>query len=90
MFTEDGKFRIRNSRCSTCIFNKTSPHFRDLPRYLDQVREDKGNGFKGWRVCHDDMENKEDRCCRGFWNAHKNDFSAGRIAQMLDIVNEVE
>lgn len=89
MFTEDGEFLIRDSQCRTCIFKKNSPHACDLERYLNEIREDKGTGFTGWRVCHDDMENKT-RCCRGFWNAHKSDFVAGRIVQMLDIAKEVE
>jgi hypothetical protein len=43
-------------------------------------------GFKGHRVCH----HSADVCCRGFWEAHKDEFPAGQIAQRLNIVEFVE
>ena len=49
----------------------------------DQVRDDHTDGFKGFRVCH----HHDSACCRGFWNAHKDEFQLGQLAQRLDAVN---
>jgi hypothetical protein len=42
--------------------------------------------FKGHRICH----HSNDVCCRGFWNRHKDHFSAGQLAQRLGAVQFVE
>jgi len=42
-------------------------------------------GFRGYRICH----HSKGLCCRGFWDAHKDEFPAGQIAQRLRLVQFV-
>lgn len=68
--------------CKTCIF-RPELHW-DLEKLLCQIID--GHGFfNGWRICH----HSEDVCCRGFWEAHKDDFAEGQIAQRLNLVEFV-
>jgi hypothetical protein len=78
-------FRVQRRLCATCIYRPDSP--LDLKRLEDQVR-DKYMGFKGWRACH--HAKGKTVCCRGFWNAHKDEFAAGQIAQRLNLVEFVD
>jgi len=32
----------------------------------------------------------DDACCRGFWNAHKDEFQLGQVAQRLGLVRFVK
>lgn len=72
-------FLVRRTPCPTCIYRADST--LNLQQLEDQVR-DKYVGFKGYRVCH----HTKRACCRGFWNAHKDEFAAGQIAQRLGLV----
>lgn len=75
-------FKVRASRCATCIYSKRTPIFRRTVEDLeDEVRDERGF-FRGHRICH----HTEDACCRGFWNRHKDDFPVGQIAQRLGAV----
>ena len=76
-------FDVMENACATCIYRKDSP--LDLERLENQIR-DEFVGFKGFRVCH----HHSSACCRGLWNAHKDDFNLGRIAQRLNAVNFVK
>ena len=76
-------FRVQAKPCETCIYRKDSP--LDLVKLEDQVR-DRRVGFRGHRICH----HSKDICCRGFWNAHKDEFPMGQIAQRLGMVEFVE
>jgi hypothetical protein len=75
-------FRVQKRMCKTCIYRPDSP--LDLKKLEDDVR-DKYVGFRGHRICH----HSDDVCCRGFWNAHKDEFAAGQIAQRLKLVEFV-
>ena len=75
-------FKVMDKPCGTCIYRKDSP--LDLRGLEDQVRSPHG-GFSGHRVCH--HSEKGGGCCRGFWNAHKDEFQAGQIAQRLGVVD---
>lgn len=75
-------FRVQAKPCETCIYSKASQ--LDL-RKLEADVADRYGGFKGYRVCH----HSEDVCCRGFWNAHKDQFALGQIAQRLNLVEFV-
>ena len=75
-------FQVLAQACETCIYRKDSP--MNLQELEDQVR-DPHIGFRGHRVCH----YTADVCCRGFWNAHKNEFPAGQIAQRIGVVEFV-
>jgi hypothetical protein len=76
-------FRVQKRMCATCIYRPDSP--LDLKKLENDVR-DKYVGFRGHRVCH----HSKDACCRGFWQAHKDDFAMGQIAQRLRLVEFVE
>ena len=78
-----GTFRVQRRMCDSCIYKPESP--LDLKRLEAQVADPHG-GFKTFRVCH----HSKDVCCRGFWEAHKNEFPVGQLAQRLDIVEFVE
>lgn len=76
-------FKVQKKMCATCIYRPDSS--LDLEVLEDDVR-DPYMGFKGHRVCH----HSDDVCCRGFWNAHKDEFQMGQVAQRLDMVEFVE
>lgn len=76
-------FRVQRRQCSTCIYRKDSP--LDL-RALEAAVRDRYIGFTGHRICH----HSDDACCRGFWNAHKDEFPMGQIAQRLGMVEYVD
>ena len=69
--------------CATCIDRRDSP--LDLKKLEADIADPHG-GFTGFRICH----HSDTACCRGFWNAHKDRFPLGQIAQRLGLVNFVE
>jgi hypothetical protein len=77
-------FKVQRRLCATCIYRPDST--LDLAK-LEADVADKYGGFKGYRVCH---HGKRKTCCRGFWNAHKDQFAAGQIAQRLNCVEFVD
>lgn len=80
------KFQVQKELCSTCIFKKESGF--DLRALLKAIT-DRFGFFKGYRECHH-AKRGSGVCCRGFWNAYKDDFATGQIAQRLDLVEYVE
>lgn len=76
-------FKVQKRMCATCVYRPDTP--LDLAALEAQVR-DPHMGFKGHRICH----HSTDVCCRGFWEAHKDEFALGQIAQRLDMVEFVE
>ncbi len=72
-------FRVQRTPCATCIYRKDSP--LSLVKLENDVR-DRYGGFAEHRICH----HSEDACCAGFWNAHKDEFQLGQIAQRLNAV----
>jgi hypothetical protein len=79
-------FKVMTTLCDTCIYKKGLGW--DIKRLEAEVK-DKYIGFKGWRECHH-AERGSGVCCRGFWNAHKDEFQAGQIAQRMKLVEFVE
>lgn len=79
-------FRVRRTKCATCIYRKDSP--LDLDKLEADVR-DPHVGFRTFRACHHHHPDT-DVCCRGFWNAHRDEFTAGQLAQRLGLVEEVD
>jgi hypothetical protein len=79
-------FKVQQRMCATCIYRPDSS--LDLKALEDAVR-DPHMGFKGHRICHHAPKGSQ-VCCRGFWNAHKNEFQAGQIAQRLNAVEFVD
>jgi hypothetical protein len=77
-------FRVQKKMCATCIYRPDSP--LDLKRLEDAIRDPfPFDAFRTYRICH----HSENICCRGFWDAHKNEFNLGRIAQRLGMVEFV-
>ena len=80
-------FKVQKKMCATCIYRPDSP--LDLAELEKQVRDPYIWGdFKTHRACHH-AHAKDGVCCRGFWDAHKDEFPAGQIAQRLDAVEFV-
>jgi hypothetical protein len=78
-------FKVQAKQCPTCIYRKDSQ--LDLKKLEAQIADPYLRGFfSGWRICH----YAKDVCCRGFWNRHKNDFTAGQLAQRLNFVEFVD
>ncbi len=78
-------FRVQKKLCETCIYHKSSP--LDLKKLEADVADGNMEGFFcGYRICH----HSDDVCCRGFWEAHKDDFQLGQIAQRLNMVEFVD
>lgn len=75
-------FKVQKRMCTTCIYRPDSP--LDLEKLERDVADGHG-GFRGHRICH----HSTDVCCRGFWEAHKNNFPMGQIAQRLNMVEFV-
>jgi hypothetical protein len=71
--------------CATCIYRPDSS--LDLKKLERDVADSRMDGyFKGHRICH----HSKDVCCRGFWDKHKEDFTAGQLAQRLGGVQFVD
>jgi hypothetical protein len=77
-------FQVQDKACATCIYRKDSP--LDLAQLEAVIADPYVAGmFTGHRICH----HSETACCRGFWNKHKDHFTAGQIAQRLQLVEFV-
>ena len=71
--------------CATCIYRSDSS--LSLKKLETDVADSHMKGyFKGYRICH----HSKKVCCRGFWDKHKDDFTAGQLAQRLDVVQFVD
>ena len=72
-------FKVQQRMCATCIYRPESP--LDLAKLESDIADPRMQGyFIGYRVCHHTHPSDE-TCCRGFWNAHKDHFTAGQLAQ---------
>ena len=76
-------FIIRATACDTCIYKPGLGW--DIARLEEQIADGFG-GFNGFRACHHHPDNAQ-RCCRGFWNKHKDHFALGQVAQRLGFVD---
>lgn len=73
MSTDAATLQVRKTMCATCIYRDDSP--LDLAQLEAQVADDHMEGFfKGYRACHHHKGTTV--CCRGFWEAHKDEFTA--------------
>lgn len=80
--------KVQRRMCSTCIYRPDSP--LDLSLLESQVADPYMEGhFRGYRICHH-ASNASAVCCRGFWEAHKDDCTPTQIAQRLGIVEFVD
>lgn len=77
------KLRVQREKCETCIFGRS---VLELGPLLDEVRDPHVRGyFRSWRVCH----HSRDAVCQGFWEAYKDKFDVGQVAQRLNLVKYV-
>jgi hypothetical protein len=76
--------KVQKKRCNECLFGDNFVVSCEERR--DEVIRD-ALAKDSYFVCHkSSISNKkkdEDVCCRGYWDAHKDDFNLGRIAQRL-------
>ena len=77
--------KVQRRRCATCIYRPDT--FFDLEKLEAQVR-DPHMGFWGYRACHHVQSGTV--CCRGFWDAHRDEFQLGQLAQRLNAVEFVD
>jgi len=78
-------FKVQRRMCATCIYRPDSA--LDLKKLERDVADKHMAGyFRGHRICH----HSKDVCCRGFWDKHKDDFTAGQVAQRLKLVRFVD
>lgn len=81
-------FKVQARLCASCIYRKDSP--LDLARLEGQIADPHMAGyFVTYRACHHAPPGSA-ICCRGFWNAHKDHFTGGQLAQRLGCVEYVE
>lgn len=81
-------FRVQQRMCSTCIYRPNSS--LDIAKLEADIADPNMRGFfQGYRECHH-AERGSGVCCRGFWEAHKDDFTAGQLAQRLGHLRFVE
>lgn len=85
-------FLVQRKLCATCIYKPGLGW--NIEHLENQVREYRADGlalrfFAGYRLCHH-TKNKDDVCCRGFWDRHKNKFQKGQLAQRFGLVRFVD
>jgi len=79
--------KVQQQQCESCIYRKDSAlDIRELERQIADPRM--AGFFIGSRLCHH-APDRAGVVCRGFWNKHKDHFTAGQIAQRLRIVEFV-
>jgi hypothetical protein len=82
--TRPAGFYVQRRMCATCIYRRDSA--LDIRKLEADVADPHMAGyFKGFRECHH-AKRKSGVCCRGFWNRHKDAFTAGQLAQRLGLV----
>lgn len=76
--------QVQQRMCATCIYRKDSSlNIKELER---QIADPFMKGyFKGARLCHH-APDRAKVVCKGFWDRHKDKFTAGQLAQRLKCV----
>lgn len=75
---------VQARMCSSCIYRPDSS--LDIRNLEAQIADPKMRGyFLGYRACHHAPDRRA-VCCRGFWDRHKDNFTAGQLAQRLKLV----
>jgi hypothetical protein len=75
---------VQAQQCDTCIYKPDCA--LDVQALERQIADKFMPGyFRGSRTCHHSCT----AVCRGFWNRHKDHFTAGQIAQRLGLVEFV-
>lgn len=80
-------FKVQALMCSSCIYRPDST--LDLAGLEAAIADPRMPGyFTGYRECHH-AKRGSGVCCRGFWEAHADQFTAGQLAQRLGLVSFV-
>lgn len=81
-------FKVQARMCATCIYRPDST--LSIQKLEADVADPRMPGhFSGYRECHH-AKRGSGVCCRGFWEAHKDHFDAGQLAQRLGVVRFVD
>lgn len=73
-------FQVQAEKCNQCLFSKDK--IVGDKRRSNLIKKTLQNDT--YFVCHKGSINKQHSlCCRGFWDAFKDQFNLGRIAQRL-------
>ena len=75
-------FEVRKTMCSSCIYGPKVP--ADFRQGLEDEIKDRFGFFNSYRACH--HHTGDTKCCRGFWERHKDRFQMGQVAQRLNAV----
>lgn len=82
--------KVQKKKCNQCLFSKNFV-VKNEERRTQIIKEclRKDTFF----VCHKSSLASEDGhgdvCCRGYWDNFKHEFNLGRIAQRLNVAEEV-
>lgn len=79
--------RVQKTKCNQCLFTKNRVVSEEVAAKIIKTALKKDTYFN----CHKTQVKglKSNVCCKGFWDAHKNNFNLGRVAQRLGIVEKV-
>ena len=77
---EKEMLQVRETKCKTCIYRKSSIFSSQLDRLEGEVKDVHG-AYVGYRACH--HHDSDDVVCRGFWNRHKGDVLVLRLGWIL-------
>lgn len=81
-------FQVQKYQCLSCIYRPNSG--LDIAKLQAQIADPRMAGFfVSYRECHH-AQRGSGVCCRGFWQRHRNNFTAGQMAQRLGYVEFVE
>ena len=71
--------KVQKNQCNQCLFTKNRVVSKE--RMLDVVEQTlKQNTYF---ECHKATIQKQDVCCKGYWDRYKDHFTLGRIIQRL-------
>lgn len=89
----DGKLHVGARKCDTCVFRSGNLMHLNEGRLADLVKSNLEADTA--LTCHETLPEWTDTpnagaICRGFWDAYADAITALRLAQALDIVEEVE
>lgn len=81
---DDGRLHVRERQCATCVF-RPGNLMRLRPGRVEEMVA------AGPFACHKTTHGAapQEAVCWGYWDAHRFDTLAGRLAVMLDIVTTV-
>lgn len=89
-----GKVHVCATQCETCIFRPGNLMQLQRGRVAGMVSESKAK--EAAITCHETINysstdtSTQQAICRGYWDRYKNDVVTLRLAQVCDVVEEVQ